>query len=106
MGNNVFKVQLRKHYSDNSIISDSDRKLNLNSYNLKLYNAEDDGDIESKITNMYNITYFGKLWFSSKKPAIPLEFIFDTSSSWLWASAEGCNDCPFNEYIPSTQYYG
>ena len=44
-----------------------------------------DADIESEIINMYNISYFGKLWFSHSKPTNQLEFMFDTGSSWLWA---------------------
>ena len=81
----VFKVPLTKHYANNYKVSDNYGKFHLSSTHFQLYDEEDDADIESEIINMYNISYFGKLWFSHSKPTNQLEFMFDTGSSWLWA---------------------
>ena len=100
-------MPLRKHYADGFKIADSSGKFYPNS-TFHLFSSSDqehDFEIESKITNIFNITYYGKLWFSNSNITDELEFIFDTGSSWLWASTPECFSCPFDEYLPSSQYY-
>ena len=105
MASKVFKVPLKKHYADNFKIAGSNGQFYSNFSFLMLNGSEDDLKIESKIVNIKDISYYGKLWFSNSEPTDELDFLFDTGSSWLWASTMEWYGSPYYQYLPSSQYY-
>lgn len=69
-----------------------------------LRNNEVGDDIfESRITDEYDLVYYGDLWFFKSEPAVKLQFIFDTGSSWLWAGLDDCVGCPSVQTLPKSQ---
>ena len=105
MADKIFKVPLTKHYSSNFKVADDNGKYHSNSTYLELFEEDDDVEIESKMKNNHNVSYFGKLWFSGPSETTQLDFIFDTGSPWLWVGTDKCNSCPSTQHLPSSHFY-
>lgn len=101
----TFTVPLTKQYVNNMKVADSLGNFYHNPHYVELRDASQLYKIESKITNDNDIVYYGNLWFSKGDIDDDLQFIFDTGSSWLWASVTGCEGCPTNQLLLPSQYY-
>lgn len=90
---NVYKVPMKKLYRNNMKIADETGRFYLNPQYINFQDideTEEQKEIEAEIINQQEMVYYGSLWFFLASPENELDFIFDTGSSWLWASVEGC----------------
>ena len=101
----VVEVELKKHFVTGLEIADSEGNFSPNPFYVELRDVNEYNQVVSRIINSHEIVYYGYLQFSYAGVPDQLEFIFDTGSSWFWASASECDGCVSNERLLPSQFY-
>ena len=105
IADDMFKVSLRKQYTNSMDILEDNSMLNANSTHLRRLKKDNGARLKSNLRNFRNFQYLAKLWFLYSEPISQLELGIGINLPWLFAYTEKCHNCPSIHPLPISQLH-